>query len=320
MNTLAKPDLLKMMKQLLVVRVFEEKVNEMFQMGRIHGTTHLGVGQEACAVGAINALEPLDYIISNHRGHGHCIAKGADLKRMMAELFGKEDGFCRGMGGSMHIVDVTTHNLGANGIVGGGFSISVGVALALKKRKSHQIIANFFGDGSTNEGSFHEFMNLASLWNLPIIFICENNLYRMSTPIWEAMTVKNVAERAGAYGMRGLIADGNDLLAVYEIVRSEAEKVRQGQGPVLIELKTYRWTGHSKSDPRAYRTREEEKEWKGRCPIKRFREYLLSQGVISEDEYAKMQEEAQKEIEEAVKYAEGCPYPSLENIEQTVYA
>lgn len=311
---------LKMMRQLLLVRGFEEKVNEMFQMGRINGTTHLGIGQEACAVGSINALKKDDYIISNHRGHGHCLVKGANLVKMMAELFGKEEGFCHGMGGSMHIVDVTTRNLGANGIVGGGFSISVGVALTLKKREMPHIIANFFGDGSTNEGSFHESLNLASLWKLPLLFICENNLYGMSTPFAKASAVESVAVRGQAYNIPASTIDGNDLLAVFQAVSEASEEVRKGEGPRLIEMLTYRWNGHSKSDPRAYRTKGEEQQWKEKCPIKRYHNLLLAEGSLNEGDYEILVKEVNQEIEEGIKYVEGLPYPSIEFMKQLVYA
>lgn len=310
----------KMMRQLLLARNFEEKVNEMFMQGRIHGTTHLGVGQEGCAVGAINALQTDDYIISNHRGHSHCLTRGANLNRMMSELFGKADGFCKGKGGSMHIVDVETKNLGANGIVGGGFPISVGVALALKKRKTNQVIVNFFGDGSTNEGAFHEAVNIASIWKLPIVFVCENNLYGMSTPISKVMAVENVADRASAYNIPAYIEDGNDVFKVYDVVKKAVEYARNGNGPVFIELKTYRWTGHSKSDPKAYRTKEEEKEWKKKCPVKRFKEHLNSSDIMTEDEINNIETEVRKELEDAVKYAEACSYPSFKDMLGEVYA
>jgi pyruvate dehydrogenase E1 component alpha subunit len=309
-----------MLMKMLQIRKFEEKVNEMFMQGKIHGTTHLGIGQEACAVGAIQALREDDYIFSNHRGHGHCIAKGASIDRMMAELFGKETGFCKGLGGSMHIVDVNTNNLGANGVVAGGIALSVGAALALKKKKTDKVVLNIFGDSATNEGVFHESLNMAAIWKLPVLFICENNMYGMSTPIAKTMAVPNVADRASAYNIPGKMCDGNDVLAVYEVVKQAVENARRGKGPSLIELKTYRQNGHSKSDPRAYRTREEEAEWKAKCPIKRFGEYLISSKVMTEAKVKAMEIEVEKEIEHSVSFADSSSVFSLEKIIDEVYA
>lgn len=314
-------EVLKMMlKRMLQTRKFEEKVNEMFMQGKIHGTTHLGIGQEACAVGAIQALREDDYIFSNHRGHGHCIAKGASLDRMMAELFGKETGFCKGLGGSMHIVDVNTNNLGANGVVGGGMPLATGAALVLKKKKTDKVVLNVFGDASTNLGIFHESLNMAAIWKLPVIYICENNMYGMSTPIAKTMAVPNVADRASAYNIPGIMCDGNDVLAVYEVVKQAVERGRKGEGPSLIELKTYRQNGHSKSDPRAYRTKEEEAEWKAKCPIKRFSEYLVSSKVITKAEVKAMEIEVENEIEQSVNFADSSNVFPLEKIIDEVYA
>ncbi|MGE5604120.1 MAG: thiamine pyrophosphate-dependent dehydrogenase E1 component subunit alpha [Bacteroidota bacterium] len=320
MSDLTNDELKEMLKKMYQIRKFEEKVNEMFMQGKIHGTTHLGIGQEACAVGAIQTLRKEDYIFSNHRGHGHCIAKGANIDRMMAELFGRETGFCKGLGGSMHIVDVKTNNMGANGVVGGGIPLATGAALALKKKKSDKVVLNIFGDASTNLGIFHESLNLAAIWKLPVIYICENNMYGMSTPIAKTMAVPNVADRAAAYNISGVICDGNDVLAVYDTVKQAVEKARSGKGPTLVELKTYRQNGHSKSDQRAYRTREEEAEWKAKCPIKRFSEYLIASKVMTADEVKSMEAEAENEIEQSVKYAESCNVLPLEKLLGEVYA
>lgn len=320
MAALSNDVLLEMHKKMLTIRLFEEKVNEMFMMGKIHGTTHLGIGQEACAVGAIQALRDDDYIFSNHRGHGHCIAKGASIDRMMAELFGKETGFCKGLGGSMHIVDVKTNNLGANGVVAGGIPLAVGAALALKKKKTDKVVLNIFGDGANNEGIFHEALNLAAIWKLPVVFVCENNMYGMSTPIAKSMAVPNVADRAVAYNIPGVICDGNDLLAVYETMLEAVQRAREGKGPSLVELKTYRQNGHSKSDTRAYRTREEEAEWKTRCPIKRFAEYLIASKVVTESELKAMETQVADEIEKSVVYAESCGVLPLEKLMDEVFA
>jgi TPP-dependent pyruvate/acetoin dehydrogenase alpha subunit len=319
MVDLSNEILQEMLQKMLQIRKFEEKVNEMFMTGKIHGTTHLGIGQEACAVGAMQALRKDDYIFSNHRGHGHCIAKGASIDRMMAELFGKETGFCKGLGGSMHIVDVKTNNLGANGVVAGGISLAVGAALALKKKKTDKVVLNIFGDGATNEGVFHEALNMAAIWKLPVIFICENNMYGMSTPIAKTMAVANVADRAAAYNMPGVISDGNNVLEVYETVKKAVAIARSGKGPSLIELKTYRQNGHSKSDSRAYRTKAEEAEWKTKCPIKQFTEYLIASKVMTEAQVKKMDTQAESEIEQSIVFAESCNILPLEKILDEVY-
>lgn len=305
--------------QMYSSRTFEERVNEMFMKGLIHGTTHLAVGQEATAAGAINAIRPDDYIMSSHRGHAHCIAKGADLKRMMCELLGKRDGFCKGLGGSMHIVDITVGNYGANGVLGPAIPMATGVALAIKKDQSGKVIVDFFGDGTTNEGLFHEALNLGALWKLPIIYFCENNKYGMSTPVEHAVSVPDIATRAKAYGMPGVIVDGMDVLSVMDAVSEAAERARRGEGPTLIEAKTYRFLGHSKSDKRAYRTREEEAEWKKRDPLKTFAAYMVENG-IGEGEISALCERVEQECEEAVEYAQNAESLTLEEARELVYA
>jgi pyruvate dehydrogenase E1 component alpha subunit len=291
----------------------------MFMRGLIHGTTHLSVGQEGVAVGAIYGIRKDDLMMSSHRGHSHCIAKDGDVKRMMAELLGRETGFCKGMGGSMHIVDIASNNYGANGIIGPSIPIATGVALALKKDKSDKVIIDFFGDGTSNTGAFHESLNMAALWNLPIVYICENNLYGMSTPVQKTVSVPNIADRAPAYGIPGVIVDGNDVFAVMEAVEKAAERARRGEGPTLIEAKTYRWLGHSKSDKRAYRTREEEAEWKAKCPIKRFEKYMLENG-FTEDEIKEIRKNVEEYQEEAVKFAMESPVLPMEEAKKLVYA
>lgn len=317
---ISKNQLLKLLKDMLLARSFEEKVNEMFMQGKIHGTTHLAIGQEAVGAGVSNALNPQDLLMPTHRGHGHCIAKSGNVKSIMAELFGKKDGTCKGIGGSMHIADIGANNLGTSGIVGGTFPIAIGVALALKMQNKDAVVACIFGDGANNQGTFHEAMNLASIWKLPVLFVCENNMYGMSIPISYAMAVKDVACRAAAYNMPSKIIDGNNVLEVYENIKEISEVVRNGDGPFLLECKTYRWLGHSKSDPRKYRTKDEEKEWKEKCPIKFFKNYLVDNKHISEDEFIQISENVAAEIVEAVQFAENSPVISLSEIEKLIYA
>ncbi|NGQ96038.1 thiamine pyrophosphate-dependent dehydrogenase E1 component subunit alpha [Brevibacillus sp. SYP-B805] len=313
--------LVELFHQMWLIRFFDEKVDEFFAKGMIHGTTHLCVGQEASAAGACAVLEERDKITSTHRGHGHCIAKGADVNRMMAELFGRETGYCRGKGGSMHIADVEKGNLGANGIVGGGIPIAVGSALTSKMKNLGYVTLCFFGDGASNEGSFHEAINLAAVWNLPVVFICENNQYGMSGPVKEMVKIANIADRAAAYGIPGHVVDGNDIFAMMNVTYEAVQRARNGEGPTLIEAKTYRWKGHSKSDAKKYRTREEEMEWRNnRDPIARMKQVLLAAGILSEEEAARIEAKARQEIEEAVLFAESSPMPSLAILEEDVYA
>ncbi|OXS76746.1 pyruvate dehydrogenase (acetyl-transferring) E1 component subunit alpha [Domibacillus enclensis] len=307
-------------KEMWLIRYFDEKVDQFFAKGLIHGTTHLCVGQEASAAGSIAVLEPKDKIVSTHRGHGHCISKEGDVNKMMAELFGRETGYCKGKGGSMHIADVEKGNLGANGIVGGGIPLAVGAALTSKMKKEQYVVLCFFGDGASNEGSFHEAVNLAAIWDLPVVFICENNQYGMSGPVKDMTRVEHIADRAAAYGIPGKIVDGCDMVEIMNEVDEAVQYARAGKGPTLIEMKTYRWKGHSKSDAKKYRTREEENEWRAKDGIKRFKETLLEAGVLTEDEAKVLQEQAKQEIEEAVQFAEASPEPSIDTLEEDVYA
>ena len=302
------------------IRGFELEVDRLFKANLIWGTCHLSVGQEACAVGAITALDKKDIITSTHRGHGHCLAKGGKLPQMFAELLGKETGYCRGRGGSMHIADLDVGNLGANGIVGGGIPVATGAALASKLRNDGKVTLCFFGDGATNQGSFHESLNFASVKKLSVVYMCENNQYGMSVPFQKASAAKNVADRATAYSMPGIIVDGNDVEAVYQVVNNAVERARKGEGPSLIEAKTYRWLGHSKSDPRVYRTREEENEWKQKCPIKRYRQKLIDENIATDEELTEIEESAKKTIQEALEYAQNSPEPKVEEIMDGVYA
>ena len=317
--TLSEAKKRELLRQMYTIRAFEEKAEQLYAMGKIHGTMHLSIGMEASAVGSIAALRPDDLILSTHRGHGHCIAKGADLKLMMAEFMGKETGYCRGRGGSMHIADVEGGNLGANGVVGGGIPIAVGVGLSLKMQKRDQIILCFFGDGAANLGPFHEALNMAAIWKLPVVYVCENNQYAMSFSVKKAFAIERISDRAAAYGMPGVTVDGNDLMAVYQAVSQAVKRARAGEGPTLIENVTYRWRGHSKSDANRYRTREEIEAWKQKCPIKRFRARLIEEGILTEEEADRIAQEAYAAVDAAVAFAEASPEPTLETIEEGVY-
>jgi pyruvate dehydrogenase E1 component alpha subunit len=286
----------------------------------MHGTMHLSIGQEASATGACMALRDDDAITSTHRGHGHCIGKGADLTRMMAELLAKETGYCRGRGGSMHIADVATGNLGANGIVGGGIPIAAGAALAYQLRGEDHVVACFFGDGATNEGAFHEAVNLAAIWKLPVVFICENNKYGMSFSTEKSMAVDTIAERASAYGIPGVGVDGNDVAAVYDVVHAAVERARAGDGPTLVESLTYRHKGHSKSDKNLYRTREEISEWRDKDPILQFEGVVRERGLLSDEEIQAVRTEAMESIRNAVRTANAAPDADPSDLLDAVFA
>ena len=312
--------LLGMLRQMQLIRAFEWKADELYAQGKVHGTMHLCIGEEATAVGAIAALEPTDYIFSTHRGHGHCLAKGADVKLMMAEFRGKETGYCRGRGGSMHIADLSSGNLGANGVVGGGLGMACGAALAQKLQRTGKVVLCFFGDGASNQGIFHEALNMAGIWKLPVVYFCENNQYGMSMPVSRAVAIERISDRAAAYGFPGVTVDGNDVLAVWETSRAAVERARAGYGPSLVEGVTYRWKGHSKSDADRYRTKEEIDGWKAKDPIKRFERVLIGRGLLTEEGARAIREEAEREIEAALEFAESCPEPSVETIEDGVWA
>ncbi len=306
-----------MLATMCLIRAFEEKAEELFSLGRVHGTMHLSIGQEASAVGAAGALRRGDYLLNTHRGHGHCLAWfDSDVDLMMAEFMGKETGYCRGRGGSMHIANVDANNLGANGIVAGGLPIAVGVGLSIKMRKTDQVALVIFGDGGANEGAFHESLNMASIWDLPVVYLCENNQYAMSMPFGKAFNIPRISQRAAAYGIPGVTVDGNDLPAVHEAVRQAAARARAGQGPTLVESLTYRWRGHSKSDKQAYRTRDEVKEWQRQDPIPRFARAL----GLDEAGLEAQRQEAAARIEAAVAFAEASPEPDPSDIHEGVYA
>ncbi|MEM8948191.1 MAG: thiamine pyrophosphate-dependent dehydrogenase E1 component subunit alpha [Pseudomonadota bacterium] len=310
-----KDALLKMM----LIRKFEEGAEDSYARGLVHGTMHLSIGQEASAVGACMSLSDEDKITSTHRGHGHCIAKGADLGRMFAEFFGKETGYCKGRGGSMHIADVEKGNLGANGIVGGGLPIAVGAALSAKRLGTGAVTVCFFGDGANNEGAFHEALNMAAIWKLPVIFVCENNRYGMSTSTERSTAVKHVATRAAAYDMPGVTVDGNDFSAVAEAIDGAVERARRGDGPSLVENLTYRWRGHSKSDRNRYRTKEEITAWQARDPIGKMVDMLIDHGITTDVEVAAIESEAETIIEEAIRFAADSPAPDVEEVTRDVY-
>jgi acetoin:2,6-dichlorophenolindophenol oxidoreductase subunit alpha len=309
-----------MLEKMYQTRYFEEKAEELYTRGLVHGTMHLSIGMEASPVGSIAALEPEDIIIHHHRGHGHTIAKGADIIVMMGEFLGKEPGYCRGRGGSMHIANVPAGNMGATGIVGGGIPIAVGIGLALQMRKSRQVLLSYFGDGSTNEGAFHEALNLASVWCLPIVFICDNNKYGMSMDFRRSMNVEYISTRAASYGIPGISIDGNDVLFIYQVTSQAIERARSGKGPTLVENVTYRWRGHSKSDRNLYRTQNEIEDWMKRCPIKRFEQLLITSHVMSKEEIEEIDRAANQTIDEAANKAILMPEPTSENMEDEVFA
>ncbi len=301
-----------------VIRKFEEKALYLFESNKLRGSVHLCIGQEAIPATVCSLLNPDDYIASTHRGHGHCLAKGADPKMALAELMGKATGYCKGRGGSMHIADVEKGNLGANAIVAGGIGIAAGAALAAKMQKNGRVAISFFGDGASNEGVTHEVMNMASLWKLPVVFICENNGYGISVPQWQSTSVKDIAVRAKAYDMPGVVVDGNDVLAVAKAAKEAIDRARAGEGPTLIECKTYRWLGHWTGDPQPYRTREEVEEWKKKCPIKRLRAYLEEKGV-SAAELDAIEQDAHNEIEAAAEFALNSPEPDPAKVLDDVF-
>ena len=312
--------MIEMYKKMVTIRNFEYKVSELFLNGTIGGDLHLSVGEEACSVGVCSALRKDDTINVTHRGHGECLAKGADVRNMMAEFFGKKTGICKGKGGSMHLADFKVGMLGASGIVGGGIPQSVGAALAMKLRGTDQVAVSFFGDGASNQGTFHEALNLAAVWHLPVIFVCENNLYAESTHVSKVMLVKNVADRAVAYGMPGVIVDGMDVLAAYDKMSDIVAETRKGKGPTLLECKTYRFEGHEVGDPQeTYRSKEEVDEWKKKCPIKMMRKYLIDNKILKEAEVDKIDKECAELIEEAVKFAKESPLPEPKEAFEDVF-
>ncbi len=319
---LSHDQLADMYHRMWLIRYFEESARSLFQENMIRGTTHMYTGEEAVAVGACAALNRDDYITSTHRGHGHCLAKGGDPRRMMAELLGKVTGYCKGKGGSMHIADLDLGILGANGIVGGGIGIATGAAYSADLRGSGQVAVCFFGDGASNQGILMEAANMAALWKLPIIYLCEENQYAEFSPSKPFIAVERIEVKAQAFGLAGVTVDGNDVLAVYEAVRRAVERARGGDGPTLLVAQTYRLEGHTVGDPLTYRPKEEADEWKSaeRDPISRFGRYLTGEGGFSEKELETLRQKAQAEIDEAIKFAIDSPEPEIAALWEDVTA
>jgi pyruvate dehydrogenase E1 component alpha subunit len=313
---------IKMYEQMLTIRRFEEKAIELFEHNLIRGNVHPCIGQEAVSVGICSNLRQEDFMVNTHRGHGNCIAKGADLKRMMAELLGKSTGYCKGKGGSMHIADFEGGNLGANGIVGGGLPIAVGAGISIQNRGTDQVVACFFGDGASNQGTFHESLNLAALWRLPVVFVCENNLYALSTPVREAISVPHISDRAMAYGIPGFNIDGNDVIEVYSKMKEARERAKAGEGPTLLDCITYRFFGHFTGDPGrgiTYRSKEEMEQWQNRCPIKKLRERLIKEKMMTEEMEKTIEANVKASIEKAVQFAKESPFPLPDEAVQDLF-
>ncbi len=330
-QALTKEELMDYLRQVMEIRAFENNIATLLGKAVLKGASHLYAGQEAVAVGAVGALQDDDLITSTHRGHGHAHAHGdtaaktseakqQHFNQMMAEVLGRSGGYCKGKGGSMHIADVAHGNLGATGIVGGNVPVAVGAALAQKLQGTDRVVLCFFGDGASNTGNFHEALNMASLWDLPVVFVAENNAYAMSVPWAKASKLPDIADRACAYGIPGEVVDGMDVLAVRGAVARAAERARRGEGPTLIEAKTYRWYGHSHSDPRAYRTREEEAEWKERDPISVLKENMQTVGMLNEAEFETLDQAVKAKLQQAMAYSEASPEPSPDELYTDVYA
>lgn len=319
--TLTTEKQFEMLHSMQTIRRFEERASDDYQAGAIYGVVHCYIGEEAVAVGVCAALNRDDQIISTHRGHGHCLAKGADLNRMMAELYGRQTGYCKGKGGSMHIADFSIGMLGANGIVAGGIPIVTGAGLAAQLEGKGRVAVSFFGDGASNAGPFHESINIAATWKLPMLYVCENNLYSAGTIAADTLALSDVAARAAGYGIPGVVVDGNDVMAVYEAAEAAVSRARTGQGPSLIECKTYRWRGHTErpgqEDPRP---KEEIEEWRQRDPINRFATNLMDQGLLTEEAWQQMDDEILAAIEDAVKFSEASPFPDPDAAVEDIFA
>ena len=299
---------------MMLIRCFETRIDRLFAAGELRGTSHLSVGQEAVAIGAIAALQPEDYVTSTHRGHGHLLARGGEPRRLMAELFGKAGGYSGGRGGTQHIAEFALGFLGMNGITGGMLPIAAGAAFSARYRGSRQVALAFFGDGASNQGTFHETLNMAAIWQLPVVFLCENNGYAMSSAARCMIPVPQVAARAAGYGIPGVTIDGNEVLTVREEVSRAATRARSGEGPSLIEAMTYRTLGHSRGDLCVYRTREEEAGWAARDPIIRFSRWMIAAGTLTEDTFAQLECDAQATVDDAEQFARESPLPTLESL------
>ncbi|HEX2913110.1 MAG TPA: thiamine pyrophosphate-dependent dehydrogenase E1 component subunit alpha [Chloroflexia bacterium] len=316
---LDKDTLREMYQTMVTIRMFEDRVKEEFAKGRIPGFVHLYAGEEAVATGVMANLRDSDKVTSTHRGHGHCVAKGCDVNGMMAEIFGKATGLCKGKGGSMHIADVSKGMLGANGIVGGGPPLACGAALTAKVMGTDDVCICFFGDGAAEQGTFHESMNLASIWKLPVVFVAENNGFAESTPASYHCAIENIAERAGSYGIPGAAIDGMDVFAVYEATKQAVERARRGEGPSLLEFKTYRYFGHFEGDQQLYKTPELQNSMKERDPITYFRKSVTEQGLLTNEELDKIERKVAADIDGAVAFADSSPYPALDEVTSDVY-
>ena len=308
-----------LMRSMLLLRHCELTIQEGFLAGKVPGFCHVYVGEEATGVGVCQALNRDDYIVSTHRGHGHCLAKGADPKKLIAELYGKKTGYCQGRGGSMHIFAKELGILGTNGIVGGGLPLSLGAGMHAKLRKTGQVSVCFFGDGASNEGTFHESLNIAAVQHLPVLFVCENNLYGTATRVDKATLTKNFADRAAPYGMPGVIADGNDVVDVYKKAVVAVQRARAGEGPTLLECKTYRHGGHYVGEVSSYRPPEEVEAWHKRDPIKLFKQRLLDEGVMDEAAFGQMEQEIKAQVAAAEKFAIESPLPDGSEVLEHVF-
>lgn len=315
-----KKTLLELYRKMVTVRQFETMAGDYYAAGKIPGFIHLSIGQEASSVGVCSCLRPEDYVITTHRGHGHMIAKGADLERMTAELFGKKTGYCKGKGGSMHIADFSIGILGANGVVAGGLPIITGAGLSIKMRKTDQVAVCFFGDGATNRGPVHEAMNMAAIWKLPVLFVVENNQWSSTTHLKYSCSVKDLYKRANGYNMPGEKVDGNDILAVRKVTAEAVGRARAGEGPTFIENKTYRIKGHFEGDPQKYRTEEEVKSWQdGKDPINRFSRVLFKKRYLSKKLADQILAKVRAELKEAATFAEDSPFPEPEEALTDLY-
>ncbi len=312
--------LLELYRRMVTVRQFETLAGEHYAAGEIPGFIHLSIGQEASSVGVCSCLRGDDYVVTTHRGHGHMIAKGADLKRMTAELFGRRDGYCKGKGGSMHIADFAIGFLGANGVVAGGLPIITGAGLSIKLRRTDQVALAFFGDGACNRGPVHEAMNMAAIWKLPVIFVVENNQYASTTPNTYACAVGDLCSRAAGYGMPGDKVDGNDVLTVRRAAAAAVERARAGEGPTFLENVTYRMKGHFEGDPQKYRQTEELESWGAKDPIERFARLLTAEGVLTKELAARILKAVQAELDEALAFARRSPFPEPEDALNDLYA
>lgn len=299
---------LKALRDMVAIRKFEQAVQKQIDAGNVRGTTHVCIGQEAVAVGACDMLQKGDMVTSTHRGHGHFLAAGGDMNRVMAELFGRQDGYCHGKGGTQHMASVEVGFVGSNGITGGGIPYATGMALAMKMRKKSNVVLSFFGDGAANQGTFHESLNMASIWHLPIVYLIENNQYAMGTSVRASIKIDRLVDRAPAYGMKGIHVDGNDVIAVSDALHEAAAYARSGDGPVLVEAKTYRMAGHSRNDRCVYRTREEEQAWGQLCPLLRLKNYLSENGYCNEGDYAELEETVDQEVQQAIAFAGQSAY------------